>query len=195
MGALRQAFEDSLAANIIQAIRCELSNSVVFIDTEKFFVSGFKGKRSVKADLHIRCGNLEAAKKAAEEFIHKQAQQHKEKLAHADQQVNIFTEGDLLVSRWGSEQTNIDFYQVIKATAKNIRFRKLKTEISFTDVLNGKCIPLPNQFVESSKELMRRVTDDYVFIESYAIARKFKEAATLSTGTKVYQSQRWSATA
>ena len=73
MGALRQAFEDSLAENIIQAIRCELSNSVVFIDTEKFFVSGFKGKRSAKADLYNRYGNLEAAKKAAEEFIQKQS--------------------------------------------------------------------------------------------------------------------------
>lgn len=39
-----------------------------------------------------------------------------------------FQADEILVSCWGWEQTNYDFYKVVKATAKTVCLRKLKTE-------------------------------------------------------------------
>lgn len=33
--------------------------------------------------------------------------------------------GDVLVSSWGYEQTNIDYYQVVSVTAKNVKIQKM----------------------------------------------------------------------
>ena len=36
--------------------------------------------------------------------------------------------GDIFYNSWGYEQTNIDFYQVVKTTAKTITLRKIKSK-------------------------------------------------------------------
>jgi hypothetical protein len=37
--------------------------------------------------------------------------------------------GDIFVSSWGYDQTNIDFYEVVKATAKTVMLRKLEKKV------------------------------------------------------------------
>lgn len=38
-------------------------------------------------------------------------------------------EGSIFYSSWGYDQTNIDFYQVVKATAKTVWLRKLNAKV------------------------------------------------------------------
>lgn len=62
--------------------------------------------------------------------------------------------GQIFVSSWGWEQTNIDFYQVVGMTAKSLRLREIaKTqefsringEVDFTG--GGYCVPVKDQFI------------------------------------------------
>ena len=51
--------------------------------------------------------------------------------------------GDILVSAWGWEQTNIDFYKVIKTTDKSVWLQPIKQQtVQQTGWLSEKVIPL-----------------------------------------------------
>lgn len=65
--------------------------------------------------------------------------------------------GDVLQSRWGYDQTNYDFYEVIKTTAKTVTLKKLDGYDKGT-ILKGK----------RTKETGNGY---YVGINSFAIAR------------------------
>lgn len=55
--------------------------------------------------------------------------------------------GDVFVNIWGWEQTNVDFYQVVKKTAKKLYFRAIHKEMTeATHWAGGKFIPKQNNF-------------------------------------------------
>ena len=83
--------------------------------------------------------------------------------------------GDILESMWGYDQTNVDFYQVVKTTAATVTLRKLNTKTVDGDGWTGKVIPIKDDFGKA-EPLRRKVKDGwngepYVKIESYAFAR------------------------
>lgn len=195
MPTIREYLEEAVNDNpkVMVAVRCPHTKAVAFIDLDKYTVNGFRGKRGTKSDYFIRCGSVEQAKTKASEFIDVEIEKYKNNQARKT--TNSFVVDDILVARWGSDQTNIDYYQVLKTTSKSIQIQKIESEKSNTDVMHGKCIPLPGKFTEKSEPMMRRVNEDYVFINAYTIARKLKAIATLPSNTKVYKSASWSATA
>lgn len=82
-------------------------------------------------------------------------------------------EGSIFYSSWGYDQTNIDFYQVVKATAKTVWLRKLNAKVEEKGFMSGDAIPVVNSFYDD--EILRRRVSDYgwgprVSIESYASA-------------------------
>lgn len=84
--------------------------------------------------------------------------------------------GDILVSSWGYEQTNVDFYQVVevKPSRKAIVIREICSDLN-TDAaafMSGTVTPIPDNF--KGKPMLKRVQPgDYVRIESFANARKW----------------------
>lgn len=55
--------------------------------------------------------------------------------------------GDILVSSWGWDQTNIDYYQVVAVTKASVRIQKIRkartdTRAQYTDEV----VPLPDTF-------------------------------------------------
>ena len=58
--------------------------------------------------------------------------------------------GNIIVTSWGHEQTNVDFYQVVKRTPKQVTLRKIaKTESSDGALtMTGKVMPVKDKFVE-----------------------------------------------
>lgn len=68
--------------------------------------------------------------------------------------------GDILVSSWGYEQTNVDFYQVVGITPKCIKIREISGQFKETGYCCGYTIPSPDHFKESiwfGKEKTARV--------------------------------------
>jgi hypothetical protein len=83
--------------------------------------------------------------------------------------------GDLLISSWGYDQTNVDFYEVVGVSASMIRIRKRNSEIKPVlapgggSTMSGTISPADG--FASEEVLSRRVNPlGGVKIESYAYA-------------------------
>jgi hypothetical protein len=64
------------------------------------------------------------------------------------------TVGDILSTCWGYDQTNREFYEIVKVRGAAVTLRQIATETVATGDMTARVIPLPGQFVD--KELMRR---------------------------------------
>jgi len=69
---------------------------------------------------------------------------------------NPFKIGDILVNSWGWEQTNIDFYEVTKATSKTVTVREIaQTTNEQTGWMRGTCLPCPGKY--TGKPQIKRI--------------------------------------
>jgi hypothetical protein len=64
---------------------------------------------------------------------------------------NPYKVGDVFRSSWGYDQTNINYYQAIKVTAKTVTVREIAQERITTGAMHGRCAPAVGQFLETSR--------------------------------------------
>lgn len=101
--------------------------------------------------------------------------------------------GDVLRASWGYDQTNIDYYEVIKLIgASMVEIREIEGA-SANDGgpggdMTGQCVPLPGAY--KGEPMRKRADGDGVKIASYAWARKVEPQ--IIAGVPVYPSSRWS---
>lgn len=99
-------------------------------------------------------------------------------------QENPLTVGDVLQSSWGYEQTNVDFYQVTRATPKTVLLRPISAHREQGEA-SGNYYVVPNigQFTGDASRYKVRLmgTDPYVMIKSFAIAKKWTGAQVHGT--------------
>jgi hypothetical protein len=85
-----------------------------------------------------------------------------------------FKEGDILVSSWGYDQTNIDFYQVTKIIGKAIEIREIEKKMlsGKSNAYQDAVVPVPNHF---SGPPMRKIpkNNDCVGLTSFSSACKW----------------------
>jgi hypothetical protein len=55
--------------------------------------------------------------------------------------------GDVLVSSWGYDQTNVDFYQVVAVTPSSVKIRKISKTIVARGTATNQVAALTNDFV------------------------------------------------
>ena len=82
--------------------------------------------------------------------------------------------GDILVSSWGYDQTNIDFYEVVGITpsGKSIRLRAITGEhVQTVGFMSEMVKPVPGDFI--GKTFTKRINPerDYIALTSYSFAR------------------------
>lgn len=65
--------------------------------------------------------------------------------------------GDILVSSWGYDQTNIDFYEVVKATEKTATPVELKSRREEDGYMRYHAMPIPGS--GHGKPFRRRILD------------------------------------
>jgi len=142
----------------------------VFVATED--ARGFKGTLTVQAD-----GRLVFSSSAlniltdAVEVIETPA------TAVVPPSVGPYTIGDVLVSSWGYDQTNIDFYQVIGFTksGKSVRLIAIESDhVETTGFMSERVRPLPGCPIDGAKSFTKRINADrdYIALTSYSYARK-----------------------
>lgn len=91
--------------------------------------------------------------------------------------------GDILVSSWGYEQTNIDFYEVVKVTPKGVGIVKIeKKTIGPTDGPSIKVVPVPGTGKGGKVLTKRPRPNGYVSITSYSSAQKWDGQPEHETG-------------
>lgn len=71
-------------------------------------------------------------------------------------------ENDILYATWGHEQTNVDFYQVVRVpSGRSAVVREIEAETHISDPISmvGTKVPRIGHFVEGSEEINRRTVD------------------------------------
>jgi len=157
-------------------------NAVVGISYDHNAVDliGYSG-RSKKHAFYIRFPCLDSAHnylQVWEAELTKKKNLKEEKRAERKKFIHAYKVGDILYSSWGYEQTNIDFFQVVKVISdKTIAFRAIKSEIVNTheNDLSGYKKPCRDQFF--GELMQRRVLPSrdggYIKIKNYTTASKY----------------------
>lgn len=63
--------------------------------------------------------------------------------------------GDILVSSWGYDQTNIDFYQVTKVTKSSVWLRSIRGQVSEARAYDDMLTPVRDAFTEDKAHVHR----------------------------------------
>ena len=161
-------------------IKDEHSDGVVYTYSQAggIYAIAYHGK-AAKNDWHHRFRTEAARDKTISEFFAGRratvalAEARRAERKNATSGLNV---GDILVSSWGYEQTNIDYYQVIETpTEKTVVIRSIAKTFNETGWLCGKSTPCPGQFIgEPSRH---RAMNGAIKINDYRSAHHLKPAA------------------
>lgn len=128
---------------------------------------GFKSAKTIKPDFNYRFRSEPQRAAYIADFFVRCAAREKNKQARHDAQKakkaafeNPLAIGDILYASWGYDQTNIDYYQVVRMTAKTVTFRELRATQTTTGFMCGDIVPNIGDFA-SAKEWTRPVKPSY----------------------------------
>jgi len=106
------------------------------------------GGHRTKADWHYSFQTQEAAQKKIDEWF-RSLSEHERLKAEWKAERNkphSLKVGDIVYNSWGYDQTNIDFYQVVRVSEHFVWLRKLCQETEEKGFMQGPTRPLPGQF-------------------------------------------------
>lgn len=173
----------------------------IFIDKARNCALGFSGRRN-KSDFNYRFSNAEKMEQYCADFVAKNIKhaeiKKQEKADRLEKNRNVkVSVGDIFVSSWGYEQSNVDYYQVVGVSGQMIDVRKIASAREGNGLPDqGQCVPVPNNFV-GDKVMRKRVRGlgEYGVafrVASYANAYLKKPVAVVA-GVPMYESDFWSA--
>jgi len=157
----------------------------VYVVAEGNVIMGFHAKRN-KAAFYYAFPDASGAKKYAEKFIADAEKNHAEM-----NKAPKLVVGDILYASWGYDQTNIDYYEVVKVSGLSVTVAEIASErVYVNDSMTGNSVPVPGKIIG---EPMRRkvMQGEVVRITSFAFARKMEPISNVA-GIKVYAPQAYS---
>ncbi len=108
----------------------------------------FAGKSSKPLWRYRFRDNARREKAIADAFALRRAKAGAKAAARAQRQawVNPYKVGDLFRRSWGYDQTNIDWYEVVKVSGKTVWVREIEQARVATGDMTGKTTPQPGKF-------------------------------------------------
>ena len=112
--------------------------------------------------------------------------------------VPTYKVGDILHTCWGYEQTNVEYFQIVEIKGKYAILREIAQERTATGIDQGRCVPLPGQFLEPRYAGDDRGKPIRRLMQKHGIKICDVRTAWLSTptekvpGVKVYEPTGWS---
>lgn len=175
-------------------------NVIVFLqitESGMVYMIGFSGKRA-KPDFHLRFRSIEHADSYHESW-HKglvsratvKAERKAEKAAKSAQPHPLAL-GDVLVSSWGYEQTNYDYYQVTRLVGKqSVEIRELARQAAESGFMQGDCVPVKGVF--KGEPMVKRVNEHgRVKVHSWGVWASKKESVTVA-GVEIFKPDHYTA--
>lgn len=106
----------------------------------------YRGQRS-KAEWHFRFRSEEdRAKRIADFFASLDtAAKHKLERRAVSLQPHSLTVGDTVYNSWGYDQTNIDFYAVVRVSKNFVWLQPLRSEVTTTGFMQGRSVAKPGE--------------------------------------------------
>lgn len=81
--------------------------------------------------------------------------------------------GDVLVSSWGYEQTNVDFYEVVALVGtKTVELRLIKQRCTDTGYQSGHALPVPGHYIGEGV-IRKQACEGTVRLSGFQSARKW----------------------
>ncbi len=153
----------------------------------KFGLMGFAGRRQ-KPDFHFYYAN-EAARLAKGESYFAQIEVREAVEIDRRAKPHELKVGDVLRSSWGYDQTNVDYYQVLRVIGKSmVEIQEIASD-GYEDsefAMQGQVVPMVGKF--KGKPMRKRADGNSVRIASYASAYKIEPK--MIAGVPVYESSR-----
>jgi hypothetical protein len=155
-----------------ELIKDEQSDAVVYVhDNGKPTAMGFAG-RAQKPLFHHCYRSGEERERAVLRFFQTRREHTARKIQQREER-KAFTHGcqvgDILVSTWGYDQTNVDFYEIVALKRKQVVLCRIHAKAKETGRDYGICVPLPGAYVG---EPFRRLATRYgVGIDKVRTAR------------------------
>ena len=80
--------------------------------------------------------------------------------------------GEILSTCWGYEQTNCDFFQIVKMTDKSIWIQEIESESKPCNYMSYEVKPVKDKFKEDSKVIRKTIKNymklnDFQFLDHY----------------------------
>jgi len=160
---------------------------IMALENGRVVCKGYSGKRNYYHDFYYSFTSLERAESFIENYIESLKKKAEDKLNHAaskKQRSNTFLEklekGMILVTSWGYEQTNVEFFEVIQVKGCSVYLREISSDLSETGFMSGNALPRKGEYVG---EIIKRVVrgGDYVKISE-------SRSAHLWDGRAMYRS-------
>ena len=128
----------------------EKCHSVTIVKYEKSgtpVCATFYNKKS-KPYSHYRFDTEELRDKYIQSFKEREQRSHEsqmETLAQYEEKRKLIVEGTIMVSSWGYEQTNIDFYKVLERKGDFVTIQEIGQKVTYDENFNdrGKCVADP----------------------------------------------------
>jgi hypothetical protein len=140
---------------------------IAYIGTTKAgrpWVLGYIGKQS-KAVVNYSFGTIAQAEKYIADWFTSldTTAAMKQEIHEMRKQAHNLQIGTVVYNSWGWEQTNIDFYQVVKVSALYVWLRPIARQLSEnldiggTSAMSGYVTPCPDQFLANGEMTQHRV--------------------------------------
>jgi hypothetical protein len=115
---------------------------------------------------------------AEKKFFIEKEMEKKRKKKIAKEELASLSIGDIFVSSWGYEQTNVDFFQLISLKGQTGEFKSISYHtIEVTGPMSEYVRPSPNEFV-GNNTFKARLNGNGFKINSYSHARKIEDPTT-----------------
>ena len=160
---------------IIEEKDCKI---IIYVDDKTLSAKCFI-KKQVKPKFYIKFQTKESIKQYIDEFIHSekayflQTKKFKEEQAEKTKALikNIKVD-DIFKCSWGYDQTNNDYYQVVKVNKKTATFRQIRSTKRWTHSMSGSERPDWNDFIETA-EPFTKVIKARIKLNSYSSMTKW----------------------
>lgn len=159
---------------------------VVTLENGRVLCKGYSGKRN-NHDFYYSFTSLSKAESFIENYIESLKNKAASKMTYAvekKKRSNGFLEklekGMILVTSWGYEQTNVEFFEVVQVKGCSVFLREISCDLSETGFMCGNALPRKGEYVG---EIIKRVVrgGDYVKISD-------SRSAHLWDGRAMYRS-------
>jgi hypothetical protein len=152
---------------------------VVYGNTEKLFAMAFMGTKSSR-EFHHKFKNTEQMTSYIDNWFDKEVKAKTEiaerkvakKTANKELDLNkVLKLGDVVVSTWGWEQTNVDYFQIVEIKGKRVRLKAICGKVVEGSEGNMCCNVIPDK-----DNFLNRDSDD----ERWSLVKvnKYDERAT-----------------
>jgi len=159
---------------------------ILTMDGGKTLVKAYSGKRN-RPDFFYSFASMDRAESHLASWVRGlelSAKARADRAADRKAFAHTLQVGDVLVSSWGYDQTNVDFYQVVAVVGKSVDIRPIGQQYQETGFMSGDCVPAVGEF---TGDVQRRLVQQGNSVKVSECSRARPADFTMVGGMKIFR--------